>query len=178
MEELREIPLDEMHEFAKEYRELAYTMPFQLPQDLIFLLRTIAILSGMCTGLDPKFNVWESITPYAGKLLAEEDGSSWDFLVTEVGAILQSLIALPRQLETALGKIERDELGVRAPMIELQVGKLELTMRRIVFAFGFVHFGSGTEILPSPSTLTAILSCQTSMARQRVNIHTAALAAL
>ena len=138
MEELREIPLDEMHEFAKEYRELAYAMPFQLPQDLVFLLRTIAILSGMCTGLDPKFNVWESITPYAGKLLAEEDGSSWDFLVTEVGAILQSLIALPRQLETALGKIERDELGVRAPMIELQVGKLELTMRRIVFALIFL----------------------------------------
>jgi predicted unusual protein kinase regulating ubiquinone biosynthesis (AarF/ABC1/UbiB family) len=138
MEELREIPLDEMHEFAKEYRELAYAMPFQLPQDLIFLLRTIAILSGMCTGLDPKFNVWESITPYAGKLLAEEDGSSWDFLVKEVAAIFQSLIALPRQLETALGKIERDELGVRAPMIELQVGKLELTMRRIVFALIFL----------------------------------------
>jgi predicted unusual protein kinase regulating ubiquinone biosynthesis (AarF/ABC1/UbiB family) len=138
MQELREIPIEEMHEFAKEYRELAFTMPFQLPQDLIFLLRTIAILSGMCTGLDPKFNFWESLTPYAGKLLAEEDGSSWEFLIGEVGAYLQTLVALPRQLETTLGKIERDELGVRVPRLESLTGRLELTMRRIVFALVFL----------------------------------------
>jgi predicted unusual protein kinase regulating ubiquinone biosynthesis (AarF/ABC1/UbiB family) len=138
MQELREIPIEEMHEFAKEYRELAFTMPFQLPQDLIFLLRTFAILSGMCTGLDPKFNFWESLTPYAGKLLAEEDGSSWEFLIGEVGAYLQTLVALPRKLETTLGKIERDELGVRVPRLESLTGRLELTMRRIVFALVFL----------------------------------------
>ena len=138
MEELREISIDEMHEFAKEYRGLAYSMPFQLPQDLIFLLRTLAILSGMCTGLDPQFNVWQSITPYAGKLLAEEDGSRWDFIFGEVGAFLATLVALPRQMERTLGKIERDELGVRAPRLESLVGSLELSMRRIVFALIFL----------------------------------------
>ena len=138
MEELRDISIDEMHEFAKEYRELAYSMPFQLPQDLIFLLRTVAILSGMCTGLDPKFNVWESVTPYAGKLLAEDDVSRWDFLVGEAGAILSTLVALPRQLERTLEKIEHDELDVHAPRLESQMGGLELNTRRIVYALIFL----------------------------------------
>ena len=57
--ELREISFEEMHEFAIEFRELMYTMPFQIPQDLILLGRALAILSGMCTGLNPGFNVWD-----------------------------------------------------------------------------------------------------------------------
>jgi predicted unusual protein kinase regulating ubiquinone biosynthesis (AarF/ABC1/UbiB family) len=72
MSELAEIDFAEMHEFAKEFRELIYDMPFQVPQDLMFLGRCVAILSGMCTGLDPEFNVWEAIMPFARDLLAEE----------------------------------------------------------------------------------------------------------
>ena len=138
MEELREIPFEEMHEFAKEFRELVYAMPFQVPQDIVFLLKTIAILSGICTGLNPNFNFWESLTPYASKLLTEDGESRWDFLLSEAGAILQTLVALPRQMESALGKIERDELGVRIPQLESRLGGLELSLRRIVYALIFV----------------------------------------
>ena len=138
MEELREIPFDEMHEFAKEFRELAYSMPFQVPQDIVFLLRTIAILSGICTGLYSDFNFWESLVPYATKLVAEDGESRFDFLLGEAGALLQTLITIPRQLETALGKIERNELGVRIPTLDTQVRGLELSMRRIVYALIFL----------------------------------------
>ena len=113
-------------------------MPFQVPQDIVFLLKTIAILSGICTGLNPNFNFWESLTPYASKLLTEDGESRWDFLLSEAGAILQTLVTLPRQMESALGKIERDELGVRIPELESRLGGLELSLRRIVFALIFV----------------------------------------
>jgi predicted unusual protein kinase regulating ubiquinone biosynthesis (AarF/ABC1/UbiB family) len=138
MDELRDIPFEEMHEFAKEFRELVYAMPFQVPQDIVFLLKTIAIVSGICTGLNPNFNFWESLIPYASKLLAEDGESRFDFFLSEAGAILQTLVALPRQLDSALGKIERDELGVRIPELESQLGGLELTLRRIVYALIFV----------------------------------------
>jgi predicted unusual protein kinase regulating ubiquinone biosynthesis (AarF/ABC1/UbiB family) len=137
MEELREIPFEEMHEFAKEFRELVYAMPFQVPQDIVFLLRTVAILSGICTGLYPNFNFWESLTPYASKLLAEEGESRFDFLLAEAGAILQTLLALPRKMESALDKIERDEVGVRIPGLDSQLGGIELTLRRILYALIF-----------------------------------------
>lgn len=68
--------------------------------------------------------------------------------------MIQTLIALPRQMESALGKIERDELGVRIPKLESQLGGLELTLRRIVYALIFaallisgVQLQLGDEIL-------------------------------
>jgi predicted unusual protein kinase regulating ubiquinone biosynthesis (AarF/ABC1/UbiB family) len=140
MEELREIPFDEMHDFAKEFRELAYSMPFQVPQDIVFLLRTIAILSGICTGLDPKFNFWESLIPYANQLIAEDGESSWDIFFGEVSALLGTLVSLPRQMETALVKIERDQLGVRIPGLDSQLRRLELSLRQVVFALIFLGF--------------------------------------
>jgi predicted unusual protein kinase regulating ubiquinone biosynthesis (AarF/ABC1/UbiB family) len=137
MEELREIPIEEMHEFAKEFRELAYAMPFQVPQDIVFLLRTIAILSGICTGLYPNFNFWESLMPYARQLLAEEDGSRFDFMLSEAGSFLQTLLVLPRRMESALEKIERDEVGIRIPGLDAQLGSIDLTLRRMLYALIF-----------------------------------------
>ena len=137
MDELREIPYEEMHEFAKEFRQLAYSMPFQVPQDIVFLLRTIAILSGICTGLYPNFNFWESLTPYASQLLAEESGSRFDTLLSEAGVFLQILLALPRKMESALDKIERDQVGVHVPGLETRLGELEHTQRRILYALLF-----------------------------------------
>lgn len=137
MDELREIPYQEMHEFAKEFRELVYAMPFQVPQDIVFLLRTVAILAGICTGLYPNFNFWESLIPYATKLLAEEGESRFDFLLAEAGAILQTLLALPRKMESTLEKIERDEVGVRIPGVESRLSGIELTLRRILYALIF-----------------------------------------
>jgi predicted unusual protein kinase regulating ubiquinone biosynthesis (AarF/ABC1/UbiB family) len=147
MEELREIPFEEMHEFAKEFRELAYDMPFQVPQDIVFLLRTIAILAGICTGLDPQFNFWESLIPYANKLIAEDGESRWDIIFGEIGAFLQSLVVIPRQMESTLRKIEGDELGVRVPRLESQVQGFELTLRRILYALIFLALSlSGTQL--------------------------------
>jgi predicted unusual protein kinase regulating ubiquinone biosynthesis (AarF/ABC1/UbiB family) len=137
MDELREIPIEEMHEFAKEFRELAYAMPFQVPQDIVFLLRTIAILSGICTGLYPNFNFWESLMPYASQLLAEEDGSRFDFILSEAGSFLQTLLALPRRMESALEKIERDEVGVHISGLDAQLTSIDLTLRRMLYALVF-----------------------------------------
>src|SRR5215217_9553092 len=70
MSELRTVDHREMAQFAMQFRELMYQMPFQLPQNLLLLGRTVAILSGMCTGLDPNFNIWTQLVPYARNLIA------------------------------------------------------------------------------------------------------------
>jgi len=68
MSELRNVDHREMGQFAMQFRELMYEMPFQLPHNLLVAGRTVAILSGMCTGLDPNFNLWGQLAPYAQKL--------------------------------------------------------------------------------------------------------------
>jgi predicted unusual protein kinase regulating ubiquinone biosynthesis (AarF/ABC1/UbiB family) len=132
MAELQQISHKEMLEFAREFRELIYAMPFQVPQDLILLGRTLAILSGICTGLDPQFNVWNGIVPFAQKLIAEEALSGWEFWVGELGGMARTLLSLPRRAETLLGQLERGEIAVQVPKLSKLISRLEQTIRRMV----------------------------------------------
>jgi len=132
MAELTNISHAEMHELAIEFRELIYDMPFQIPQDLILLVRTVSILSGMCTGLNPAFNVWQGIEPFAQKLLAEESGTRWGQLLEEGERWGRILIGLPARLDGLLTQIERGELEVGTPDVSRAMARVEATMRRMV----------------------------------------------
>jgi len=138
MDELREIPFEEMHDFAVEFRELLYEMPFQVPHDLIFLGRTVAILAGICTGLDPDFNVWEGLIPYAKKMLADDGGSRWDFILGEVGNLFQTLITIPQRMVSALEKIDRGKLSIRIPRLDPFIWRIDRGLRRVAYALIFL----------------------------------------
>ena len=91
MTELQQTDMGEMVEFAYRFRDLLYDLPFQIPQDIIFLGRAVGILSGMCTGLSADFNVWEALAPYAKKLLADEGLGSLDKVLEEIGKYARRL---------------------------------------------------------------------------------------
>jgi predicted unusual protein kinase regulating ubiquinone biosynthesis (AarF/ABC1/UbiB family) len=168
MDELREIPFEEMHDFAVEFRELMYEMPFQVPHDLIFLGRTVAILAGICTGLDPDFNVWEGLIPYAKKMLADDGGSRWDFILGEVGNLFQTLITIPQRMVSALEKIDRGKLSIRIPRLDPFIWRIDRGLRRVAYALIFLalltnavqlHLGGQMEyawILYGGSVLTLL----------------------
>ena len=82
----------EMHKFAREYRDLLYELPFQVPADLLFFGRCVAILSGMCMGLYPDFNLFEGLMPFAENILKDED-EDWSKIIlawlTEQGQFLR-----------------------------------------------------------------------------------------
>ena len=114
MDELRQLSPEEMFRFADRFRDLMYSMPFQLPQNLLMLGRTVAILSGMCTGLDKDFNLWNQLSPYATKLVSQEVGSNWRVWLDEAGNILKELIAIPSKMGRVLSQIERGDLTVQS----------------------------------------------------------------
>ncbi len=143
MSELRSMDHEEMHKFAIEFRELLYDMPFQIPQNLILAGRCVAILSGMCTGLDPQFNVWEGLMPVAQKLIAEEAKSGWDRWLNEALEMIRTLLALPRQIEALASRVERGELEMRAPDLERRVARLEGAMRKTAGAVVFAALLAG-----------------------------------
>ena len=137
MSELQDIDHREMMAFADEFRDLMYDMPFQIPQDLLLLGRTVAILSGMCTGLDPEFNVWENIRPYAEDLVKSELGGNWEMWWGEIEVVLRSLISLPRRLDGLLNQIERGELQVQAPGLEGHLANIEKNLQGLTGAVLF-----------------------------------------
>jgi predicted unusual protein kinase regulating ubiquinone biosynthesis (AarF/ABC1/UbiB family) len=131
MRDLTRIHWGEMHEFAKQFRDLLFELPFQVPADLIFLGRCVAILSGMCTGLDPDFNVFEHIVPYARKWLLEDEGDWLDFALDWLESQIRFWGRLPARLEGLLTAVERGELEVRAPALERRLERLERRPRRL-----------------------------------------------
>jgi predicted unusual protein kinase regulating ubiquinone biosynthesis (AarF/ABC1/UbiB family) len=143
MGELRNISHHEMREFAYQFRELLYSLPFQIPQNLILLGRAVGILSGICTGLDPKFNVWQSITPYTQKLLKEEVSQSGQLWLEAIKGVVQDLIQLPRRVNELLDKIEMGELIVQEVKQNRQLDRIEraLNLGAAVLVFAALLLG-------------------------------------
>ena len=143
MGELRNISYHEMREFAYEFRELLYSLPFQIPQDLILLGRAVGILSGICTGLDPKFNVWQTITPYAQKLLNEETVQGGQLWMDVLKGMVQDLIQFPRRVNNLLDKIDRGELIVQEIRHSQQLDRIDhaLHLAAVALVFGALLLG-------------------------------------
>lgn len=158
MKELQQISTDEVREFAAEFGELVYTMPFQVPQDIIFLARAVGILSGMCTGLDPHFNVWAHLAPFAEKLIAEEAQTGRAFWLDEARNLARSLLGVPLKMDKMLLKLERGDIAVRSPEISRQVSRLEKSLRQIVASILFVGLLlGGTQFWLGGETIIALV---------------------
>jgi predicted unusual protein kinase regulating ubiquinone biosynthesis (AarF/ABC1/UbiB family) len=140
MDELRNISMEEIHDFAYEFREILFNMPFQLPQDLIFLGRAVGILSGMCTGLDPQINVFAHLGPFSQKIISEEAQHDWSYWVNEAGNIARKVLSLPLRADALITKLERGELNIRDPQLSESVTRLEKTASKAVAGIIFAAF--------------------------------------
>jgi len=140
MSELKEISTQEIQKFSAEFREVLYAMPFQVPQDFIFLARCVGILSGMCTGLDPQFNIWTHLAPYAQKLISEQARPGLEFWLDEIKTRLVALLAMPMKLDALLTRLEHGELSVRTPEVVQQGKRLERSSRLLAAAVMFAAF--------------------------------------
>jgi predicted unusual protein kinase regulating ubiquinone biosynthesis (AarF/ABC1/UbiB family) len=140
MDELTHINMEEIHDFAYEFRDILYNMPFQLPQDLIFLGRAVGILSGMCIGLDPAINIFEHLGPFTQKIIAEETQHDWSYWVKEAGGVARKVLTLPIRADALITKLERGELNVRDPQLADNIKRLEKTVSKAVGGIIFAGF--------------------------------------
>jgi len=159
MSELTSISFDEIHELTQEFRELLYDLPFQVPQNVIFLGRCVGILSGMCTGIDPQFNLWEHLAPYARKMMVEEVKTGREAWLNEIEKLARTLIALPLRTDQMLSRMERGDLIVRNPELVQQVSRLESSFRQLVLGivFAALLLGGVQLFLSDEWILAAIL---------------------
>lgn len=135
MGKLARIDHREFADLALEFRDLIFQMPLQLPQDFIFMGRMLGILSGLATGLDPDFNVFEGVEPFARELLAAEKEEGAKRLLNELQSMGALLWRLPRLTEETMLTISRGGLEVRITQsqeLERLVGRLERGMDRLL----------------------------------------------
>jgi predicted unusual protein kinase regulating ubiquinone biosynthesis (AarF/ABC1/UbiB family) len=131
MSDIKNVSYTEARELGREFNDLLFAMPFQVPQDFIYLGRAMGILSGMATSLDPNFNPWSELQPYAQKMIAKSitgaEGTALGFPILQSlfngdapGTILEAArmllgraIALPQRADSVLNQLDRGELTVR-----------------------------------------------------------------
>ena len=152
--ELAGMGREEIMDFAREFSDVLYNMPFQVPENFILLGRCVSILSGICSGLDPEFNIWSQIAPYAQKLVEMERGGPLEFFMRELTDTLRLAAGLPRRGESLLSRIEQGKLSVLTPDIKQGLARVEQSNRRlagvVVFAaffLGAVQLYLGGELL-------------------------------
>jgi predicted unusual protein kinase regulating ubiquinone biosynthesis (AarF/ABC1/UbiB family) len=147
MSDLRNISREEMLRFADRFGDVMYSMPFQLPRNLLMLGRTVAILSGMCTGLDPDFNLWNQFAPYATKLITEEGVGNWRAWLDTLLDVAKKWVALPAQAGRVMETLERGGLIVQSPQLSHRIRRLENSVDRLGGSMLFTAFLLGGVIL-------------------------------
>ena len=135
--ELREVDPREFREFAVQFGEVVRALPFQLPENFLLIIRAMSLTSGVCSSLNPAFNLWDSVEPYAAQLIRDETGN----VVQDFGkqALDNAGIAwrLPQRLDGLVTRFEEGTVAVSSPGLERRVARLERTMGRMLSALLF-----------------------------------------
>lgn len=84
MADMRDMDYDRAAQIGEQFNDLLYDLPFRVPQDFVYLGRTVGILSGMSTALDPNFNPWSVMQDNMTHLITRND----DNVMREIGTSL------------------------------------------------------------------------------------------
>jgi predicted unusual protein kinase regulating ubiquinone biosynthesis (AarF/ABC1/UbiB family) len=115
MRQMLNVSYKEMRQFATDFSDLVYEMPFQIPQDMIYVGRAFGILSGMCAQLHPEFNPWNALAPCAKKLMEEELRFSFETVTDQISRWIRLILDLPRLMEDVVQRFDRGELWDARP---------------------------------------------------------------
>ncbi|WP_105566195.1 ABC1 kinase family protein [Microbacterium halophytorum] len=135
--ELRDVDPREFRDFGDEFRDVVRTLPIQLPENFLLIVRAASLTSGVSTALDPKFNIWDSLEPYAARLVADESaGLAGDFAK---GALENARVAwrLPKRIDGLLDRFDDGSVAVSSPAVERRMARLEAALRRTISAVLF-----------------------------------------
>ncbi|MDI3241354.1 AarF/UbiB family protein [Arthrobacter sp. AL08] len=136
--ELREVDPREFRDFAVEFGDVVRSLPFQLPENFLLIIRAMSLTSGVCSTLDARFNLWDTVEPYAGQLLRDERGNIVQDVAQQAFDTAGLALRLPKRLDGLLTRLEDGSLAVANPRLEQQVKRLNRSAQRIasVLIFG------------------------------------------
>ncbi len=129
--ELRDVDPRDFRDFAAEFGDLVRTLPFQLPENFLLIVRAMSLTSGVCSALDEKFNLWDSVEPFAAKLLREERGNVVQDVAKEALDAAGTFLRLPKRLDGVLAKMADGSLQVSNARLERHTAQLHRTTQRL-----------------------------------------------
>ena len=138
--QLRKVDQREFRDFGQEFGAVVRSLPFQLPENFLLVIRSMSLTSGVCSSLDPEFNIWDAIEPYATRLLREESGNVVRSVAREALAAAGIVLRLPQRIDQLMTRIDAGTVSVATPAIDRRLSRIERLIRRAVGAVLFAAF--------------------------------------
>jgi predicted unusual protein kinase regulating ubiquinone biosynthesis (AarF/ABC1/UbiB family) len=135
--ELREVDPKEFRDFGDQFGDVVRSLPLQLPENFLLIIRTISLTSGVCSALDPAFNLWDSVEPYATQLIRDERGNVVQDLGRQALETARTAAGLPNRLDALVTRVESGNVVAVVPTLDRRVARLERASRRVVSAILF-----------------------------------------
>ncbi len=92
------------------FRELTAT--FQVPRDWVLLERTLLLLLGLCTYLDPAMNPMRTVRPYLETFVLGKERHWMTLLRSAAADAVAATFSLPQDLRRFLGHANRGEIEI------------------------------------------------------------------
>jgi len=93
--ELQRVDPEEFRAFGNEFGEVMRTMPFQLPENFLLIIRAVSVTSGVASNLNSSYSVWTAIEPFAQRLARDEGGGTVKELAKQALSSAGLLLRLP-----------------------------------------------------------------------------------
>lgn len=148
--ELSKVDPREFRDFALEFGDTVRALPFQLPEGMLLLFRAVALTSGMCSGLNPAFNVWDAVEPYAAQLLRDESGNTVKAFAEQAWQTAAVTARLPGRIDAVITEIEDGTLTFDTSRLERRLDSLVRIGVRVISAVLFAGLVVGGALLIAP----------------------------
>lgn len=145
--ELAQVDPREFRAFATEFGDIVRALPFQFPENFLLVLRALSLTSGVCSSLNPQFNIWNAVEPYSAKLIRAEGGNVVQAFASDALATAGVLARLPKRIDALVTRFEQGAVSVRTPQLDRRVAGLDRSVRRIVSAVLFATLFLGGLIV-------------------------------
>lgn len=156
--ELQRVDPRELEAFARQFGETIRSLPFQLPENFLLLLRTISLVSGDTSALNPDFNMWDAVDPFARDILRPRGLDSVRSFGQQALAYATTLARMPRRMEEIMDRIDRGQVAVRTPDVDRRLRSIERGIVRAVSAVVFATLMfAGVLLLPTIPVLGWVL---------------------
>ncbi|MBN9179235.1 MAG: AarF/ABC1/UbiB kinase family protein, partial [Microbacterium sp.] len=156
--QLRDVDPNEFRQFGEQFGEVVRSLPFQLPENFLLVIRAMSLTSGVCSALDPEFNIWDAVEPYAGRLVREQSGNLVQDLAQRAVSIAGLALGMPQRVDALATRVEEGRVAVTTPALDRRLARLERTGRRIVSAVLFAAlFVGGILVLPANGVIGTVL---------------------
>lgn len=107
---------------------------FHVPKEIIVLERTLLLLMGLCTELDPTLNPMTVIRPYLERFVLGEEGDWSQLLVETSKDLVMSVTALPAEIRKFMRAAHAGELQLKLKNLDAPAQLMYRLGHQVIFA--------------------------------------------